>query len=210
VLVTTLTEAPSLTPVEEPTEEAAEMPTEEVVMPSPVTPTPITPEGALGLPASSTPSMTPFALASPTAAAPIWTPTPVALPTEEAEPEEVPLLTLVFAGQEYTPVGYQYCQREPSGERLCREFPVTEAETKRISLLRGTAAQLQIAGERPTEVQIEYLSDTGVKTGQPEVQPGDNTILFTITPEPGTYIMAVRVTWDTEDATYFFRVTVGK
>jgi len=32
-------------------------------------------------------------------------------------------------------------------------------------------------------------------TGQPETQPGDNIILFTIMPEPGSYIMAVRVTW---------------
>lgn len=79
---------------------------------------------------------------------------------------------------------------------------------RRIGFLRGAAAQLKIMGPRPDQVRLEYLSDTGLATGQPETRPGDNIILFSITPEPGTYIMAVRIQWGEDDATYFFRVSV--
>jgi hypothetical protein len=121
----------------------------------------------------------------------------------------VPSLSLSFAGKNYIPVGYQFCERAATGERRCVELPATDTTARRISLIRGAAAQIQIAGERPNEVRMEYLSDTGVTTGEPEIRPGDNLILFSITPEPGTYILAVRVTWSAEDATYFFRVTVA-
>jgi hypothetical protein len=80
--------------------------------------------------------------------------------------------------------------------------------SRRLTLLRGAAAQLSLEGTRPQEVRIEYLTDTGILTGQPEIRSGDNTVLFTITPEPGSYIMAVRVSWGLQDATYFFRVAV--
>jgi hypothetical protein len=133
------------------------------------------------------------------------TPQPFPIPTSS----EVPSLTLNFAGRDYVPVGYQFCERAATGERRCVELPVTDTSARHISLIRGAAAQIQITGERPNEVQIEYLSDTGVTTGEPEIRPGDNLILFGITPEPGTYILAVRVTWSTEDATFFFRVTVA-
>jgi hypothetical protein len=121
----------------------------------------------------------------------------------------VPALKLRFAGSDYAPVGYQFCQRASSGERVCVELPADNPSLGRINLLRGAAAQITIAGARPSEVRIEYLSDDGLPTGQPETRSGDNTILLTITPEPGTYIMAIRVTWGTEDATYFFRVAVS-
>ncbi|MBN2306294.1 MAG: hypothetical protein JXQ72_17560, partial [Anaerolineae bacterium] len=75
-------------------------------------------------------------------------------------------------------------------------------------LLRGSSVQIALAGDRPLEVRIEYLTDNGIPTGQPEIQRGDNNILFVVTPEPGSYIMAVRVTWAEQDATYFFRVLV--
>jgi len=58
-------------------------------------------------------------------------------------------------------------------------------------------------------VRIEYLTDTGIPTGQPENRPGDNMILFIVTPEPGSYIMAVQVVWSGYEATYFFRVSVS-
>jgi hypothetical protein len=120
-----------------------------------------------------------------------------------------PALTLRFAGRDYTPVGYQFCQRAASGERVCVELPVAEPSQGRISLLRGSAAQIAIDGPRPSEVRIEYLTDDGIPTGQPETRAGDNTVLFTITPEPGTYILSIRVTWATDDVTYFFRVSVS-
>ena len=76
-------------------------------------------------------------------------------------------------------------------------------------MLRGTAAQLYLDGPRPDEVRIEYLSDDGVPTGQPEVRAGDNVILLTILPEAGSYIMAVHVVWPENEATYYLRVTVS-
>ncbi|MEL7674639.1 MAG: hypothetical protein AAGU78_12940, partial [Chloroflexota bacterium] len=87
--------------------------------------------------------------------------------------------------------------------------PTGTDERRRLALMRGAAAQLLIAGGRPSSVHIEYLTDTGVKTGQPEDRPGDNTILFTVLPEPGPYILAVTVTWDAQQVTYYFRVAVS-
>jgi hypothetical protein len=145
-----------------------------------------------------------------TPSAPVPSATPVmAAPPGTPAPSAVPSLVLMVAGRTYAAAGYQYCQRAASGERVCIELPVEAGETGRIGLLRGSAAQISIAGARPTEVEIEYLSDTGLPTGQPETRMGDNTILFTITPEPGSYILAIHVTWAEEDGTYFFRVTVS-
>jgi hypothetical protein len=145
-----------------------------------------------------------------TPSGPVPTATPViAAPPGTPAPSAVPSLLLMVAGRTYAAAGYQYCQRAASGERVCIELPVEAGETSRISLLRGSAAQINIAGVRPTEVEIEYRSDMGLPTGQPETRPGDNMILFSITPEPGSYILAIHVTWAEEDGTYFFRVAVS-
>ncbi len=120
----------------------------------------------------------------------------------------IPTLTLSFAGRVYQPVGYEFCTRTPSGEQVCVKRPYEGVSEERIALLRGTAAQLYIDGPRPDEVRIEYLSDDGVPTGQPEVRTGDNVLLLTITPEAGSYIMTVHVVWPENEATYFLRVKV--
>ncbi len=145
---------------------------------------------------------------------------PTATPITETQPQvvtatlitvppTVPSMTLNFAGRSFTAVGYQYCQRQASGENICVELPAESINPSRITLQRGAAVQLQIEGARPSEVRIEYLSDTGVSTGQPETKRGDNIILFSVMPEPGTYILAIRVTWQNVDATYYFRVAVS-
>ncbi len=134
---------------------------------------------------------------------------PAAPSTSAVAPGSVPPLTLVVAGHLYVPVGLQFCQQPADGERTCTELPAPEGSTERLGLLRGSAAQLRIGGGRPTSVRIEYLTDTGIPTGQPENRPGDNVVLFIITPEPGSYIMTVRVTWTGYEATYFFRVSVS-
>lgn len=121
----------------------------------------------------------------------------------------VPPLALVVAGRLYVPVGLQYCEQAASGEQTCTELPAPEGSTERLGLLRGSPAQLRIGGGRPTSVRIEYLTDTGIPTGQPENRPGDNVVLFIITPEPGSYIMVVRVSWTGYEATYFFRVSIS-
>jgi hypothetical protein len=151
-------------------------------------------------------------IAAPSTAAPTAQPTAaptIAAPLSTPAPRAVPSLVLTVAGRTYSAAGYQYCQRAPSGERVCIELPVESGETGRISLLRGSAAQIGIAGTRPSEVTIQYLSDTGLPTGLPETRTGDNTLLFTITPEPGSYILAIHVTWAEEDGTYYFRVAVS-
>lgn len=149
----------------------------------------------------------------PTTAPPTSTlaPSPTTVPATAAITYEsgVPVLTLAFAGRNYTPAGYRFCERSATGERVCIELPIENATPERLNLARGAAAQLVIGGPRPNSVRIEYLTDTGLPTGQPEHRPGDRIVLFTITPEPGSYIMAVTVRWSENDAAYFFRVTVA-
>jgi hypothetical protein len=155
-----------------------------------------------------TPSPTISPTATPVPVEPTPTPTPVAPPT--AYPSGAPLLSLAYAGRAYEPLGYQFCQPDNTGAlSACVQEPTGTAERRRLALMRGAAAQLLIAGGRPSSVHIEYLTDTGVKTGQPEDRPGDNTILFTVLPEPGPYILAVTVTWDAQQVTYYFRVAVS-
>ncbi len=143
--------------------------------------------------------------AQPTSVPRTATPTPA---TRSETITTVPRITLTVGGLTHVPVGYQFCQQLPDGTRSCRELPAPDSPTQRLTLLRGAAAQLQIEGARPVAVRLEYLTDTGLLTGQPEERPGDNTVLFTVTPEAGSYILAVRVTWTGYDATYFFRVAV--
>lgn len=205
---------PAATEEEAATEDVAEVPTEEMIATEEATPT-----RAVTLKPSPTPiTASPTALATlpplpsstPTGSLVTATPTQIpASPSQAVGPTTtVPSLVLTFAGNDYGPVGYQFCERAASGERICVDLPANTGESGRITFLRGAAVQLQIGGDRPTEIRIEYLSDTGTPTGQPEVRPGDNMVLLAITPEPGTYILAVRVNWGTQDASYFFRVAV--
>lgn len=149
---------------------------------------------------TTVPTQAPLATAVPTSVVP----TATLLVT----PGVVPSLMLKLAGREYQPVGYQYCYRVASGERVCVELPATASSAERLNLLRGASGEITFSGPRPSQVEIFYLSDSGLPTGQPETRPGDNIVLFAVTAEPGTYILSIQVTWGDEDATYFFRVAV--
>jgi len=155
------------------------------------------------------PAGRPAGLAQPTPAQGTGAVTPTAVLPEP--PEEVPPLALIVAGRANIPAGYRYCTvMDATGEPLCVESPTENSSARRLDLLHGSAAQLKVGGARPIAVQIEYLSDTGQFTGEPEARPGDNTILLTVTQQPGTYIMAIRVTWETYEATYYFRVAISE
>lgn len=159
--------------------------------------------------AAPTPLPTATSTPTPVPLEPTATPTPEAPPT--TYPSGAPILNLAYAGRAYEPLGYELCLPGAEGALTdCIQEPTGTAVRRRLSLMRGAAAQLLIAGDdRPNDVRIEYLTDTGVQTGQPEERLGDNTILFTVTPEPGNYILAVRVVWQGQQATYYFRVAVS-
>jgi hypothetical protein len=223
-----VTEAPTkeAAMTEAPTEEAAMTEEVEETEEAEVSATPADEEETPVVEASATPTrIRPSSTPTPTQTArPSATPLPTLIPQPTTAPTltpdtgtgpavedvpEVPALSLNFGGRIYEPVGYQYCQRAASGERVCVEQPQPGTSTRSISLLRGAAAQIMVTGPRPDEVRIEYLTESGVPTGQPELRPGDNITLLTVLPEPGAYILAVRVQWTEEDATYFFRVAVS-
>lgn len=208
-LVPTVEEPESTTSAVEPTAEVAE-PTVDDAEPTVVQPT----EAPTQTPrptATSTPTITPSPTVTPSptpTVTPSPTMTPSATPTPSPE-ERVPPLELNYAGETFIPVGFQLCEPDESGERVCVELPFTQATPGRLTLMRGAAAALTIGGPRPLDVTIEYLTDMGIPTGQPELRVGDNNILFTITPEPGDYIMRIQVNWDDQSATYFFRVSIA-
>jgi len=157
--------------------------------------------------ASAVPQVT--ATPIPTSAGMPATATPAGSQTlPQPSPQDVPAMALNAGGRVYAPLGYRFCQRAASGERVCLELPAESGTTQRFTLARGMDAQLHIIGERPSEVTIEYLTDTGIPTGQPETRPGDNLILFIISPEAGSYIMSVRFTWPTQEVTYYLRVAI--
>ena len=155
------------------------------------------------------PTPEPTAVPTATPVPPEPTSTPPAPEPVTTYPSGAPILTLAYAGRAYEPLGYQLCQPDSEGALTdCIQEPTGTAVQRRLSLMRGAAAQLLIAGDRPVDVRIEYLTDTGIQTGQPEQRLGDNIILFTVTPEPGPYIMSVRVLWDDMQVTYYFRVAI--
>ena len=123
-------------------------------------------------------------------------------------PENVPPLNIQQGGRVFNPVGFQYCERAASGERYCVEFP-GGGQAQRTTMSRGSALEIQVEGERPTLIEVAYRSDEGLPTGQPETRLGDNVSLFTVTAEPGTYILAIHVTWSYQDATYYFQVNIA-
>ncbi len=203
----TETPIPTATNTPEPTNTPAPTAT---AMPTTVpTAVPTTAPGLVPAGATATPTESAVQMPTPEQIISTFTPLPGVPATAVPTSSSVLPLALVVGGMEYLPVGYQFCQRAASGERVCVELPVTAATTDRVSLLRGSAAQIKIGGDRPVELEITYLSDTGQITGQPETREGDNIVLLTITPEPGSYILSIHVTWATEDTTYFFRVTVS-
>lgn len=167
------------------------------------TPTTISTRATEVIPTQVVPSATPL----PPLLVPSGTPTPGPVSVASL-PEDVPSLTLVVASREYQPVGFEFCQRDDAGGQVCLKRPGDAASPARIQLDRGTNAQLVIEGARPRVVRIEYRTDTGLPTGQPEDRPGSSRVLFIVSPLEGTYIMVVHVTWEYQEATYFFRVEV--
>jgi hypothetical protein len=175
--------------VVEPTEEVAGVPTAE--LPAAVTATPT----AAATTAPEATQIPPVV----TLVGPATTPTPLT---------SAPGIKLRFAGQDYVPLGYRFCQAGTSGEPVCVDLPAENPTMLRIAFARGDAAQITIDGPKPDAVEITYLTDTGILTGTPEVRPGDNAVLFIVTPEAGSYIMALRMIWGADEVTYYYRVSV--
>lgn len=147
------------------------------------------------------------------------TPTPgipptatLALPAQSGTTQlQVPLLTLAYAGEEYMPVGYQFCEIVTWGEHICVNVPSSETVPQRILFLRGLTVEFSLTGEPPSSITVEYRSEAGQATGTPEThESGEDMLNLIISPEPGDYIMIVRAVWDAQqqDASYFFRVSV--
>ncbi|WP_119072462.1 hypothetical protein [Aggregatilinea lenta] len=189
-----------------PTAEATELATEEVLPTAEatdavllVTPTISVPERPTRTPETAVPGVTPTAT--------------IILPTQPGSTTDVqvPLLTLTYAGQEYMPVGYQFCEIVSWGEHVCVNVPASETVPQRILFLRGLTIEFNLMGELPSSLTIEYRSDQGEPTGTPETHENAEDMLnLLISPEPGDYIMIVQAVWEEQqqDASYFFRVSV--
>jgi hypothetical protein len=142
--------------------------------------------------------------------------TPTATLTVPTQPGDttqlqVPLLTLNYAGDDYNPVGYQFCEVVTWGEHVCVNVPSSETTPQRILFLRGLTVEFTLTGAQPSSITVEYRSEQGEATGTPEThEAGADMLKLVISPEPGDYIMIVHVQWEAQqqDASYFYRISV--
>lgn len=150
------------------------------------------------------------------------TPTSTFIPTVTASPtlaisvtntsvfdvDAPPAITLRVSGRNYQPVGYEYCRRNASSELVCVTQP-NSGTSASIRTPRNAAANLRIDGERPTGVELSYLSRDTLQPAVTETRTGDNVVLFNVGVPAGAYVLSVEVTWEDDiSVTYFFQLQV--
>ncbi len=223
-------EPPTPTPTATPTEEPSETPDEEEITPdetgeaaetgegegtTTVTPTPamelpsptpevmdeITPETPTEA-SDETPGGPDLPKASPTTI-PEMTPTPTIPPM----PGQPPEASLEAGGRVYAPSGYTYC-RGLSASADCVSQP-SEDFVSRVVIKVDAAMVLRVGGVRPDMVRISmYTSDM---REQLSVEERRSDALYLYTPpikQPGSYVLAMEVLWQSGRTTYFFEMSI--
>jgi hypothetical protein len=217
-------EPPTPTPTATPTEKPTETPDEEQITPeeteeeedTPATPTPamqlpsptpevmdeITPETPTATPDESETGGPDLPQASPTQI-PEVTPTPTVPPM----PGQPPEASLETGGRVYAPSGYTYC-RGLSASADCVSQP-TEDFVSRVVVEADAAMVLRVGGVRPDMVRISmYTSDM---REQLSVEERRSDALYLYTPpinQPGSYVLAMEVLWQSGRTTYFFEMSI--
>ncbi|MBI5928985.1 MAG: hypothetical protein HY862_06735 [Chloroflexi bacterium] len=200
--VTPVATTPVATEEVVPTETATEVVTE-VAAPPTATSTPTLPPPTPTNTATSTPTVTPTS--TPTA-----TPTLGISPTNTSvfDVDAPPAVTLRVTGRNYQPVGYDYCRRNATNELVCVKQPFTTTGSTSIRAARNAAANIRIDGDRPTSIEINYLSRDTLQPIATETRTGDKVVLFNFGVAAGSYVLSVEVAWPDVTVTYYFQIQV--
>jgi hypothetical protein len=177
--------------VMEPTEEPTDAPT--------ATPTTEPTE----VPPTATPEPTAMPTQAPTAV-PTVPPTPTLVPTEESG---APQVVVINGGRTFLPSGIAYCYREENGTEVCMDIPAS-AQSERVLVNNGDTIRLDAADGGPDSMTLILANSDQSEVFSEETLPGNSVSLYSISGEPGNYILQVDTVWPNATATYYFRLQI--
>ncbi len=174
------------------------------------------------IPPTATPLPAPSETPAPSPEAPTATSQAGAIlePTLEATPIVVivtatpggtsvaPASTVIVAGRSYEPIAISACVLGEGGEQTCGNRP-RNAAAERIFAAPGDVAQINFKGPRPTSVTVSIATADGTTILNKANLAPDNLMLYTLPTTPGSYILAVEISWPLGKSTYYYRVTIG-
>lgn len=191
---------PTATDEPEPTEAASEEPTE-----IPATDEPEATEEATEEPTEEPTATEPPPTAVPPTATAV--PSPTAIPPTEAPAMPamtVPEVLVVKGSSVFQPVGTNYC---PSDAEGCEAYSGSMPD-QQITLVSGDTVRIDSADGGPSQMTF-VLTNTGQTEEFDRLAiPGNSIALYTVSAEPGTYLLAIETTWPDATATYYFRLEI--
>jgi hypothetical protein len=119
-----------------------------------------------------------------------------------------PASTVIVAGRSYEPIAISACVLGEGGEQTCGNRP-RNAAAQRIFAAPGDVAQINFKGPRPTSVIVSIATADGTTILNKANLAPDNLMLYTLPTTPGSYILAVEISWPLGKSTYYYRVTIG-
>jgi hypothetical protein len=148
------------------------------------------------------------------------TPTPVGTDAGTTDEDVVtledvgaPPIVLLVDGEEFTPLGGQFCT-DATDEATCETFttpPELAEEMELPEIALGTRVSVQVDfDERPLLLDVELRSRRGLETVFEETQANRRLIVFDVDVPGGSYILDVEVTWEDIRAIYIFELSVDE
>ncbi|PJF44652.1 MAG: hypothetical protein CUN55_02840 [Phototrophicales bacterium] len=202
----TFTLTPSLTPSNTPTHTPTFTPSNTPTHTSTFTPT------VTHTPTGPTPTYTPFVFGSST---PTQGATVTLAPTRSretdatitAEQAGAPVVVLVAVGEDFLPLGVEYCETLEQTE--CPRFPAAP-NSPPIAVKQGSTVALEIQGQRPNSVEFEIIDRSSLTPIFGATRRGRRIVLFDVDVPIGVYFLNAEVIWPEERATYYFSIVVSE
>jgi hypothetical protein len=119
-----------------------------------------------------------------------------------------PASTVIVAGRSYEPIAISACVLGEGGEQTCGNRP-RNAAAERIFAAPGDVAQINFKGPRPTSVVVSVATADGTTILNKATLAPDNLMLYALPTTPGSYILAVEISWPLGKSTYYYRLTIG-
>jgi hypothetical protein len=160
--------------------------------------------------ATDMPTALPTNTATPVPPTATDTPAPTTVPT--TVPTSTPLApeTVVKAGgRDFSPLRTTVTFRSAEGDDVTISRPNAGSNTLRIEAAAGEVVQIQFLGERPAKVVVDLRSADGTTSLNEQEFPGDAVLFYVMPAQAGSFVLAVKASYDNSTATYFYRLTIG-
>ncbi len=138
-------------------------------------------------------------------------PQPTALPTTAptegpGSAEDVPEVIAVNGGQNYVPSAVRFCPQGTT-EDACIDLPAT-AESERILVANGDTIRVDLASPGPSSLSLALANNSLTQEINRTELAGSTIALYTVSGDPGNYILVVSAQWPEGLATYYFRLQI--